>query len=100
MGWNLNWPVKKTGVLSRWLKSDIQILTEGIAENQTENGDSNPAPPSNHLHAPVEHVKAYKRLSVLVKRKENIDKTLNFVSLKLAREMFTPVYNCPFTQLD
>ena len=69
------------------------MLTEGIAENQTL------SPRSNTLHASAEHVKAYKRLLVLVKRKENIDKTLNFVSLILAREMFTPVYNCPFTQL-
>ena len=69
------------------------MLTEGIAENQTL------SPHSNTLHASAEHVKAYKRLLVLVKRKENIDKTLNFVSLKLAREMFTPVYNCLFTQL-
>ena len=59
------------------------MLTEGIAENQAENGDSNPPPRSNPLHAPAEHVKAYKRLLVLVKSKENIDKTLNFVSLKL-----------------
>ena len=75
------------------------MLTEGIAENQAENGDSNPPPRSNPLHAQAEHVKAYKRLLVLVKSKENIDKTLFFVSLKLARETFTPVYNCPFTQL-
>ena len=51
------------------------MLTEGIAENQAENGDSNPLPRSNPLHAPAEHVKAYKRLLVLVKSKENIDKT-------------------------
>lgn len=76
MGWNFNWPVKKTGVLSGWLKSDtFKVLTEGIAENQAENGDSNPPPRSNPLHAPAEHVKAYKRLLVLVKSKENIDKT-------------------------
>ena len=43
------------------------MLTEGIAENQTL------SPHSNTLHASAEHVKAYKRLLVLVKRKENID---------------------------
>lgn len=74
------------------------MLTEGIAENQAENGDSNPPPRSNPLHAPAEHVKAYKRLLVLVKSKGILIR-LNFVSLKLARETFTPVYNCPFTQL-
>lgn len=39
-------------------------------------------PFSNPFHAPAEHITtACKRLLVLVKRKENIDKTLNFVTI-------------------